>query len=100
MDGSVGERITAGATFVCEQLIVAQRLPPYTTAFQAELTALLFALRHAGEGYIGDIYLFTNSLASLHALHPDSPKDNLQLLSDIYQQLAVLYRSGTAITCH
>ena len=39
------------------------------------------ALRHAGEGYVGDMHLFTDSLASLHALHHDSPKDNIQLLS-------------------
>ena len=39
------------------------------------------ALRHAGEGYVGDMHLFTDSLASLHALHHDYPKDNIQLLS-------------------
>ena len=62
-------------------------LPPYITSFQAELTALLLALRHASEGYVGDV-----------PLHYDSPKDNIQLLSSIH--LAVLYRSGTAVTCH
>ena len=76
-EGSVGERATAGAAFVCGALIVAHRLPPYTTAFQAELTALRLALRHAGEGYVGDIHLFTDFLTSLPALHHDSAKDNI-----------------------
>ena len=62
-DGSVGEDGTAGAAFVCGALIVAHRLPPYITAFQTELTALLLALRHAGEEYVGDIYLFSPTLS-------------------------------------
>ena len=94
-DGSDGERGTLGAAFVCRPLTVAHRLPPYTTAFQIELTALLLALRHASEEYVGDIHLFIDSLASLHSLHHDSPKDNIQLLSAIHQQLGVIYRSGT-----
>ena len=99
-DGSIGEMGTAGAAFMCGSLIVAHKLPPYTTVFQADLTALLLALRYASEAYVGDIHLFTDSLTSLHALHHDSPKDNIQLLSAIHQQLTVLYWSGTAVTCH
>ena len=85
---------------MCGPLIVTHRLPPYTTTFQAEVTTLLLALPHAGECYVGDIHLLTDSLASLHALHHHSHQDNIQLLSVIHQQVAVLYWSGTAVTCH
>ena len=44
MDGLVGERDNAVVAFVCGPFIVAHRLPPYTTALQAVLTALLLAL--------------------------------------------------------
>ena len=96
-DTLVGEKGTAGAAFVCGPLIVAHRLPPYTTAFQAELTAVLLALRHGSEGYVGDTSF--HRLPCLTA-RPPSRLSERQHPAVVHQQLAVLYWNGTAVTCH
>lgn len=99
-DGSVGEDGAAGAAFVSGDYISSHKLPPYTTAFQAELTAILLAFMDAYEGDATVIHLFTDSLSAIQVLRSNSPRDNVQLVSAIHYYLALLYRRGANTNMH
>lgn len=79
------------------------RLPTYTTAYQAELMAILMALQHAHADQVRDVHLFLSSVEALHflrSLHFTSLSDNVQLMSFIHRHLHFLYQEGSTVTCH
>ena len=64
-DGSVGERCAAGAAVIHGDVTISHRLPAHATSFQAELVAILLALRYAWDaaaaGAYTHVHIFTDS---------------------------------------
>ena len=81
-EGSAKEDGTAGAAFVCGAITRSFRLSNNTTAFQAELIALLISLQCACNLQPTSIHI-SDSLSALHAIQHDSPTDNV-LISILY----------------
>ncbi|KAG0719264.1 Gag-Pol polyprotein [Chionoecetes opilio] len=99
-DGSAGENGKSGSAFVSGALQRSLRLPDNSSAFQAELVALLSALHHACESPVPEIHLFIDSLSALHSLNATTFKDNVQLLSSTHHQLLILYRLNSDVFLH
>ncbi|KAG0714418.1 Gag-Pol polyprotein [Chionoecetes opilio] len=99
-DGSAGENGKSGSAFVSGALQRSLRLPDNSSAFQAELVALLSALHHACESPVPEIHLFTDSLSALHSLNATTFKDNVQLLSSTHHHLLTLYRLNSDVFLH
>ena len=99
-DGSLGPDGRCGSAFVCGETERSLRLPDDSSAFQAELVALLYALQHALVSPYKSIRIFTDSLSALHSIKTPTSKDNVQLLSSIHQHLQALYRQNTDVCFH
>lgn len=101
-DGSADGATFVGAAFVCAGVTHGHRLPCHTTAFQAELVAILMALQHAcTDGEEGlDIHVHSDSLSALQSLLIRDHSDNVALLSGIGHAIQHLYRSGHSLHFH
>ena len=103
-DGSVGERGAAGAAIIHGNVTISHRLPTHATSFQAELVAILLALRHASDAAATGVYththIFTDSLTSLQSLRAPFSNDNHQLISSVLMQIQLLFQYGITVVCH
>lgn len=99
-DGSVCSDGSAGSAFVLGHHIESWRLSPGVSAFQAELVAILGALRHAQLHQQRRVIIHTDSLSSLQGLRSSSCTNNISLLTEIYSVASLLTSRGANITLH
>ena len=99
-DGSLGTDGTAGAAFVCVDDVELWRLPTGVSILQAELVAILKALRHARQSPARSIVIHSDSLSALLLLESGNMKDNVFLVSSILHESAFLVSQGKGVHLH
>lgn len=99
-DGSVGEDGSAGAAFVLGQQATSMRLSQGASIMQAELAAILGALRHASLSPQSRVILNSDSLSALQVLKSGSLKDNKWLITSILLEAGVLASQGKTVLLH
>lgn len=96
-DGSLGADGSVGAAFVCGTQTGLWRLPPQVSILQAELAAILCALRHATADMNTTIIIHSDSLSALKVLQAMSVRDNTRLITTILHEANTLVSLGKNI---
>ena len=99
-DGSAESDGKAGAAFVTTGVTVSHRLPDQSSAFQAELVAILYALQHASTSPVANVHVLSDSISALQAISSLRKTDNITLLSSIQDHLVILHRLNSTVTLH
>ncbi|XP_050690435.1 uncharacterized protein LOC126982433 [Eriocheir sinensis] len=96
-DGSLGADGSVGAAFVCGTQTGLWRLPPQVSILQAELAAILCALRHATADMNTTIIIHSDSLSALKVLQAMSVRDYTRLITTILHEANTLVSLGKNI---
>ncbi len=82
-DGSVKDN-RASAAFVTHGVTYSTRLSDHTTILQAELMAILQAIRHASTNHDTRVIIHTDSLSAIHVLKSRTISDNFEIINNIF----------------
>lgn len=98
-DGSVETQSgTVGAAWVTASATAIFRLSDGCSSTQAELVAILQALKHAALSGGGPVHIFCDSRPAIQSLSLNPATDNVYLLTSIHATMATLQTAGRAIT--